>query len=107
MQNDCWQIMQINRPILIEVVQMRLQYLTHLANILNSAIRIKLKESNLGGESMRFKKLYRKLKKLVSRDKTKDNYFFQKATFTELDAAGVLPLQVIGDYSNNPVDTKL
>jgi len=86
---------------------MALQYLTHLANILNSAIRIKLKESNLGGESMRFKNFYRKLKKLVSRDKTKDNYFFQEATFTELDAAGVLPLQGIGDYSHNLVDTNI
>lgn len=67
----------------------------------------KIERVKFGGESMRFKKFYRKLKKLVSRDKTKDNYFFQKATFTELDAAGVLPLQGIGDYNNNLVDTKL
>ena len=79
----------------------------------------KIESVKFGDEIMSFKKFYRKLKKLSTKNKTKDNYGFQEATYTELDALGVLPLDGItdpsqlesgeylgiGEYNNNLVDT--
>ena len=78
-----------------------------------------VKFGKFGDEIMSFKKFYKKLKKLSTKNETKDNYGFQEATYTELNALGVLPLDGItdpsqlesgeylgiGEYNNNLVDT--
>ena len=59
----------------------------------------KIENVRFGDEIISFKKFYKKLKKLASKDSTKDNYVFQEATYTELDELGVLPLDGIEDPS--------
>ena len=59
----------------------------------------KIEKFKFSDELMSFKKFYRKLKKLSTKNKTKDNYFFQEVTYTELDQSGVLPLDGIDDIS--------
>ena len=85
----------------------------------NLALAENVKFGRFGDEIMSFKKFYKKLKKLSAKNETKDNYGFQEATYTELNALGVLPLDGItdpsqlesgeylgiGEYNNNLVDT--
>ena len=78
----------------------------------------KIEKVQFGDELISFKKFYKNLKRLASKNATKDNYFFQEATYTQLDQLGLLPLDGIddptqlesgeylgiGDYNNNLVD---